>query len=202
MASIYDLKPRFQRLLRPLVGGLVRAGLKANHVTVAAVVLSFAVGVGLVAQVGQVRWLLLLPGVLFVRMAMNAVDGMMARDHNMKTSLGAVLNELGDVLSDAALYAPLALWPGFSAPFILGIVFFATVTEMTGVVGIQIGASRRYDGPMGKSDRAFVFGLIGLLLGLGVPSGRWLSIAQGVLIVLLIQTVWNRAKRALAEVRP
>ena len=53
--------------------------------------------------------LLLLPLVLFLRMALNAIDGMMAREFGQKSRLGAVLNELGDVLSDACLYLPFAL---------------------------------------------------------------------------------------------
>lgn len=30
MASVYDLKPRFQNLLRPLCGALARAGISAH----------------------------------------------------------------------------------------------------------------------------------------------------------------------------
>jgi hypothetical protein len=37
------------------------------------------------------RPLLVLPGFLFVRMALNAIDGMLAREHAMKSRLGAVL---------------------------------------------------------------------------------------------------------------
>ena len=44
MPSIYDLKPRFQSLLRPITRGLAAAGVTANQVTVAAAVLSIAVG--------------------------------------------------------------------------------------------------------------------------------------------------------------
>lgn len=201
MPSVYDLKPKFQALLRPTVNLLARAGVTANQVTIAAVVLSFIAGGVLVVRAGDARTLLILPAVLLVRMAMNAVDGMLAREHNQKSARGAVLNELGDVFSDAALYAPLSLWSGFSPVFVAAIVFLALATEMTGVVAVQIGASRRYDGPLGKSDRAFLFGVLGLLLGLGVPTGRWLTVAQGLAIVLLAQTVWNRAKKALAEVQ-
>jgi hypothetical protein len=42
--SIYDLKPRFQALLRPLVRFLAQSGVTANHVTLAAALLSFLVG--------------------------------------------------------------------------------------------------------------------------------------------------------------
>ena len=198
MASIYDIKPAFQNLLRPLTRGLAAMGVTANQVTLAAALLSGVVG-ACIAIYPREHWpLLVLPGFLFVRMALNAIDGMLAREHNQKSRLGAVLNEIGDVAADTALYLPLALVPGFSLWLIVVITILAIITEMTGVVAIQIGAARRYDGPMGKSDRAFTFGLLALLLGLGVPSGPWLSWVQVALVLLLLLTVCNRVRRALA----
>ncbi len=199
MASIYDIKPAFQNLLRPLTRGLAGAGVTANQVTVAAAVLSAAVG-ACIWFWPTARWpLLLLPGFLFVRMALNAIDGMLAREHNQKSRLGAVLNEIGDVLADTALYLPLAIVPGFSPWLVIVITILAIVSEMTGVVAVQIGATRRYDGPMGKSDRAFVFGLLALLLGLGVRPGDWLLGVQVLVGSLLVVTIIRRARRALAE---
>ena len=200
MPSIYNLKPRFQDLLRPLVRKLAAMSVTANQVTIAAALLSFFAGGLVVAWPQQRQLLLLIPLVLFVRMALNAVDGMLAREHDMKTALGAILNELGDVLADAALYLPLALVSGVSAVLIVMIVLLSVIVEMAGVVAVQIGASRRYDGPMGKSDRAFVFGLLALLLGLDVPTAAWLDTALIVVVLLLFLTLWNRARRALAEV--
>ncbi len=199
MASIYDIKPAFQNLLRPLTRGLAGAGVTANQITVAAAVLSAAVG-ACIWFWPTARWpLLLLPGFLFVRMALNAIDGMLAREHNQKSRLGAVLNEIGDVLADTALYLPLAIVPGFSPWLVIVITILAIVSEMTGVVAVQIGATRRYDGPMGKSDRAFVFGLLALLLGLGVRPGDWLLGVQVLVGSLLVVTIIRRARRALAE---
>ena len=102
MPSIYELTPRFQSLLRPLVRCLAGSGVSANQVTIAALILSFLVG-GLIALNPMARWsLLLMPVVPFVRMALNAMDGMLAREHGLKSALGAILNEIGDVLSDTA----------------------------------------------------------------------------------------------------
>jgi CDP-diacylglycerol---glycerol-3-phosphate 3-phosphatidyltransferase len=199
MASIYDLKPAFQNLLRPLTRALAAAGVTANQVTVAAALLSAAAGACLWFY-PTARWsLLLLPAFLLVRMALNAIDGMLAREHGMKSRLGAVLNEIGDVVADTALYLPLALVPGFSPWLVITITLLAIISEMTGVVAVQIGATRRYDGPMGKSDRAFVFGLLALLLGCGVPAGSWLLYVQVVTGALLVLTIIRRARRALAE---
>ena len=202
MASIYDIKPAFQNLLRPLTRALASAGVTANQVTIAAALLSGGVGACIVFN-PQARWpLLVLPGFLFVRMALNAIDGMLAREHGMKSRLGAVLNEISDVAADTALYLPLALVPGFSLWLVVVITILSIISEMTGVVAVQIGATRRYDGPMGKSDRAFVFGLLALLLGLGVPTGHWLFYVQLLLIVLLGLTIINRARRALLAKLP
>jgi CDP-diacylglycerol---glycerol-3-phosphate 3-phosphatidyltransferase len=198
MASIYDLKPKFQGLLRPVTNALARAGVTANQVTVFAMLLSFATGATIYLS-HSLRALLLLPLVLFLRMALNAIDGMLAREHNQKTPLGAILNELGDVFSDAALYLPLALIPPFDPILIVLIVIFAVISEMTGVLGVPIGASRRYDGPMGKSDRAFVFGALGLLLGLNAPILPAIEPVLWIVLVLLLLTILNRARCALRE---
>jgi CDP-diacylglycerol--glycerol-3-phosphate 3-phosphatidyltransferase len=199
MASVYDLKPAFQRLLRPLCGSLARAGVTANQVTVAAAVLSLAAG-GLVAWRPAARWpLLLIPGVLLVRMALNAIDGMLAREHGQKSALGGILNELGDVVSDAALYLPLALVPGVAPWLVVVLVLLAGLTEMTGVVAVQIGASRRNAGPAGKSDRAVALGALCLALGLGVPTGAWTNVLLALLSAALVLTVVNRSRQALRE---
>ena len=200
MPSIYDLKPRFQNLLRPITSGLARAGVTANQLTLAALLLSFATG-AVISYCRARRSLLLLPLVLFVRMALNAIDGMLAREHNQKTSLGAILNELGDVLSDSALYLPLALVAGFDSRLVVLIVLLAVISEMTGIIGVQIGVSRRYDGPMGKSDRAFVFGALGLLLGLNLPIVPFVPYVLWLVLALLVFTIVNRARGALKELR-
>jgi CDP-diacylglycerol---glycerol-3-phosphate 3-phosphatidyltransferase len=200
MPSIYGLKPRFQDVLRPITRELARVGVTANQVTLAALLLSFATGTFLFCSRAP-RSLLLLPGVLLVRMALNAMDGMLAREYNQKSSLGAVLNELGDVFSDSALYLPLAVVPGFDSRLVVLITLLAAISEMTGVIGVEIGASRRYDGPMGKSDRAFAFGALGLLLGLDLPIVPFVPYVLWLVLALLLSTIINRARGALKESR-
>jgi CDP-diacylglycerol--glycerol-3-phosphate 3-phosphatidyltransferase len=199
MASIYELKPKFQGLLRPVTNALARAGVTANQVTVFAMLLSFVAGAA-IYYFHSLRVLLLLPIVLFLRMALNAIDGMLAREHNLKTPLGAILNELGDVFSDAALYLPLALIAPFDPLLMVLIVIFAVISEMAGVLGVPIGASRRYDGPMGKSDRAFIFGALGLLLGLNLAISPIVRPVLWIVLILLALTILNRARCALREI--
>ncbi|WP_120496833.1 CDP-alcohol phosphatidyltransferase family protein [Kiloniella sp. EL199] len=201
MITIYDLKPRFQNLLRPLCTKLVSAGITANQVTVFAAVLSAAGGAAILFYSTSSVPLLLLPVLLFIRMALNAIDGMMAREFNQKSNLGAILNELTDVIADALLYLPFALIPGINAYLIVALVTLGILVEMIGVVSIQIGASRRYDGPFGKSDRAFAFGFIAVVLALDFAPDFWLNILFSALIALSCYTIFNRARQALREAR-
>jgi CDP-diacylglycerol--glycerol-3-phosphate 3-phosphatidyltransferase len=150
-------------------------------VTIAAALLSLATGALVAAFPDSRGVLLLVPAVLFIRMALNAIDGMLAREYEMKTRLGAVLNELGDVIADAGLYLPLALLPGMPAALIVVAVVLGIVSEMAGVVALQIGSDRRYDGPLGKSDRAFVFGCIAFLIGCGLEPGELETKGTGVI---------------------
>lgn len=213
MVSIYAIKPAFQNLLRPIVKMLARIGVTANQVTVAAMLLSIATGIWILDDhhplpflsaensdsASSPRLLLAIPVVLLLRMALNAIDGMLAREHHMKSNLGAVLNELGDVISDAALYLPLAYVAGFNAVLVVAMVIVGIIAEMAGVIAVQIGVSRRYDGPMGKSDRALVVGLLCGIIGLGYDITHWLDTILGVLIGLGVLTIWNRSRKALQE---
>ncbi len=200
MPTIYDLKPKFQALLRPVCSALAKGGVTANQVTLAAFGLSLTHGAANAATGGAAWVLWSLPVVLFIRMAMNAVDGMLAREFGQKSNLGAILNELTDVLSDAALYLPFAFITGVPPALIVAAVLFGVVAETTGVVGVQIGASRRYDGPFGKSDRAFFFGALALLL-LFFEPGRWSTVLIAFAAALGLATIVNRERMALREIR-
>lgn len=198
--SIYALKPRFQALLRPLVGRLAGLGLTANQVTVAAAL--FSIGLGLLLSFGgeKTGLFLLMPLWMFLRMAFNAVDGMLAREFGQKSSLGAYLNELTDVISDSVLYLPFAFLPHFQPLAVGGVIVLAVISEMTGTVAVMTGASRRYDGPMGKSDRAFVFGILAITIGLGLPPQPWLFWLFPALALMLAITIVNRVRRGLEEI--
>lgn len=196
--TLYSLKPRFQALLRPLTRGLAAWGVTANQVTTAAAMGSCALG-GVLAWADAPRLYLLLPMWLFLRMALNAIDGMLAREFGQKSRLGAYLNELCDVISDAALVAPFATIPPFTSGSIFAVVFLAMLAEYAGVMGPLAGAARRYEGPLGKSDRALVFGALGAWLGLFGALPAWTAWLSPLLAVLLIVTTVNRVRRGLAE---
>ncbi|HSC85554.1 MAG TPA: CDP-alcohol phosphatidyltransferase family protein [Pseudomonas sp.] len=200
MPSIYQLKPRFQNLLRPGVTRLHARGVTANQVTLTAGLVSVLLG-ALLALFSQHAWLFaLIPVWMLLRMALNAVDGMLAREFGQQSRLGAYLNELCDVIADSALYLPFALLAGVSPLLVVLVVLFAVISEYAGVLGPMIGAARRYDGPMGKSDRAFCFGVLGAGVACGLLPSSWINGLLAVILLLLLATLLNRVRQGLAEV--
>ena len=198
--SIYALKPRFQQLLRPAVRALHRRGISANQVTLAAFAVSLLLGLLLCVLADSPRWFWLLPLWFFLRMALNAVDGMLAREFGQQSALGGYLNEITDVAADAALYLPFAFIAPFGGLQIGLLIFLAAMSEFCGVLGQVHGNGRRYDGPMGKSDRAFVFGALALWYALAGSLPGWLDAVMWLLIAALLWTCWRRVANGLKAV--
>ena len=197
--SIYTLKPKFQALLRPIATALARAGVTANQVTLAACFISVALGAFVTWRAPE-RWpFVLIPLWMFLRMAFNAIDGMLAREFGQKSRLGAYLNELTDVVSDTLLYLPFAFVVPNGAWPVAIVIVLAVISEYAGALGLMVNASRRYDGPMGKSDRAFVFGALGLWVGLTTALPHFSTWLVWVVAILLVFTIGNRVRRGLAE---
>ena len=185
MISMYKIKPKFQQLIKPLLDKLYKVGVTANQLTVSAIILSLGIGVSLWYAEEWHFGYLVVPIGLLLRMVLNALDGMMARNYNMQSRKGEVLNELGDVVSDMFIYIPLIKLNGVYPELIALFVGLAVVNEFSGVMGKVIGTERRYDGPMGKSDRAFAVGALCLTYYF-VPIEPWIVNGLIALCSLLI----------------
>lgn len=197
MPTLYQLKPAFQNQLRPLADGLAARKVTPNQLTLTALILSLLGGVGLVVWQSH-RWIWSLFCVICpFRMALNALDGMLAREHDLATPLGSILNELGDVIADAALYLPFCFLPQVYSPLVVLAVILSVISEMAGILGAVTIGQRRYDGPAGKSDRALFFSLVALLHVASISLGHWLNAVLVVFLGLLIWTIGNRVYHSL-----
>lgn len=196
MISVYQFKSKFQDFLRPYADQLVEKEVTANQVTLAAAGMSMFYA-ALLCFNASFFWVLL-PVILFIRMAMNAIDGMIAREHNMKSKKGMALNELCDIVSDVALLIPFALFSPYAAWIVGFFMLFATLSEFCGILAYMMSGERRYDGPMGKSDRALAMGVIGFFIGVGVIGQGWIFWLFLVLCVMAMWTCYNRIDTALS----
>lgn len=201
LISIYEIKPKFQQLLMPIVDWMRKIGMTPNQVTILALVLSIVTGI-ILSIFHENKWIyILMPIVMFVRMALNAIDGVMAKRYQMKSHLGLLLNELGDVISDLFLFIPFVF---IAEDYGIGIMLFISlsiISEMAGVTVRVIGSSRRYDGPMGKSDRAFIVGFISFLIFVHLNIIPYLHFVFYVCSILMLINIYNRITNGLKEVK-
>ena len=197
MISVYKLKPKFQQLLRPLLVWLHQKKVTANLITVVAIVFSFCIGV-LFWEASVVPFFFLaLPIGLLIRMILNALDGMMAREFGQTSPLGEVLNELGDVVSDVFIFFPLLKYHPESLYLIVVFIVLSVLNEFAGIMGKVLGGQRRYDGPMGKSDRALLVGIYGLISYFGVGITAYSQVIFSIIIALLLLSTFIRLKKGL-----
>jgi len=136
--------------------------------------------------------LLILPLVLFVRMALNALDGMVAQVTNNTTPIGMVLNEVGDVISDLALFSAFLVILQIPSSLWWGLIILSLLTEFVSLAVYQAKNIRSHSGPFGKSDRAVFLGVLAIILVV-TPNYPELIIAYTLSGILLASiTIFNR----------
>ena len=160
MISIYKIKPKFQQLLMPLLKLLRRLGISPNSITIFSILLSFGIAYFFWNMSDNSLYFLIVAFGLLLRMMLNALDGMMARIYNLQSKLGEILNEVGDIISDIAIYLPLILFEFLEIEIAIIFILLSIINEFCGLIAKVISGERRYDGPMGKSDRSFLIGVI------------------------------------------
>lgn len=194
MAGIYVLKPAFQRSLSGVERWLVARRVHPDWLTGLALVLSVGGGLALYAAPERPWLLALVPVVAVVRTALNALDGLVARDTDLARPWGEVLNELSDRLADVALIGGLAL--AAPASLLLGTAALVAMllSSYLAILSKAAGGRRQYMGPMGKADRM-------ALLAVGAPLGLVLPLDQvynGLLAIVLVGCLVTLVRRLQA----
>ncbi|MGY8932286.1 MAG: CDP-alcohol phosphatidyltransferase family protein [Flavobacteriales bacterium] len=197
MISVYKIKPKFQKLLLPLLLLLRKIGVTPNHITVFSIIFSFFLGFLLLnASENNFLYLLVALGLL-LRMALNALDGMMAKNYNLQSKSGEVLNEIGDIFSDVAIYFPLLYFESLRFEYVVIFIILSIINEFCGVLAKIISGERRYDGPMGKSDRALFIGLLCIFLFFTIEVYHFLNYVLILTIVLIMISSYLRLINAI-----
>lgn len=141
----------------------------------------------------------ILPIALLLRMALNALDGMMARTYHMQSKSGEVLNELGDVVSDMFMFAPVGELFHVDSRLFVSFLLLSAVNEFAGILGKAVSGERRYEGPMGKSDRALVIGLVALISFFSPILLPFTNYIFAVILLLLFISTATRIRKTLSK---
>jgi CDP-diacylglycerol--glycerol-3-phosphate 3-phosphatidyltransferase len=192
------LKPRLKRLLYPVAALLARTGVTANRVTLASLAGSIAVGSVLCSFPDRPALFGILPAWVLVRTACASLDGTLAVEFGLKSRLGGVLNETGDILSEIALFLPLMFISSCTVAEGSIVIALVVLGELAGLAALAFGDQRRVEGPLGKADRSIVLSMGGAAVFLGIlPDPIWpasLALCVGAAI-----TGWNRLCMAVKQ---
>lgn len=194
--SLSLLKPWLRRALLPTAGALVRQGVTANQITVLSIVVSVALGACLAIAPERPVVHALVPLWLTGRTILASLDGTLAVCFGQKSRIGGCLNEAGDIASDIALYAPLALVNPFTASQVALVLSLAVAGELAGLCGNWLGAGRRCEGPFGKADRTLAFGAVNAWIAAKGMLPAQSDVLMPVFAVLAAMTLVNRLRFA------
>jgi CDP-diacylglycerol--glycerol-3-phosphate 3-phosphatidyltransferase len=201
-------RPVVAKVIAPLVGGLARAGVTPDMVTIVGT-LGAVAGSVLLFGTGHLFW-----GTVVVTFSvlLDLLDGALARARGGGTVFGAVLDSAGDRVADAAIFGSLIWWYSGAGDNRL-LVLLALLCLVLGVLTSYVKA--RAEGVGLSCDVGIVERLERLLLvlfgtglaGLGVPYalhvGLWVLLAgSAVTVVQRIVAVRRSAAGAPLPVPP
>ena len=197
--GIYAVKPWFRGRLSGATDALVRRRVTPDQVTAAGLVASVLGGLAVWAGDGAPGVWLAVPVLAFVRIAANALDGLVAQRANLARAAGELFNETADRLADAAFLLPLATVTGVAGWLPFAAVAAAELASFVGITARAAGGSRRYDGPMGKPDRMAVVGVAAVVAAfVERPDLAWTA-ALAVIGAGALVTAANRYRKAHRE---
>ena len=175
--SIYKLKTKFQNLLMPICEKLVKLKITPNQITVTTVLLNIFFA-GIIYKFSNYNFLYLTVPIF-----------------NQKTKIGVFYNEAGDVISDTVFFYIFLRVIGINEVYNLLFIFLSALSEYIGVVAVMVDNKRHYEGPMGKSDRAFLISLLAIIYFF--VGNQYFDYILILSIILLIFTIYNRVKSSL-----
>ena len=197
MISVYKIKPKFQQLLMPLLKLLRRYRVSPNLITIFSIILSFIISYFFWNALSNSLYFLIVAFGLLLRMMLNALDGMMARIYNLESEIGEILNEVGDIISDVAIYFPLIMFEVLEIEIAVIFILLSIINEFCGLMAKVMNGERRYDGPMGKSDRAFLIGILCIVYYFTSKLDPYMNYIIGFSSLLMILSSYTRLTKSI-----
>ncbi len=172
--NIYSIKPYFQKLLSPLFKLLILLRVHPNYINFFALFISIIAGISFL-YTDQYNFLfIIIPFLLLLRIAFNALDGMVARKLNLSSKVGELYNELSDRLSDMVIFICLAFANYVNLTLMLILTCIILLNSYLGILGKASGGSRQFIGIMGKADRMLYLGIITIISFFKLNEIYWL----------------------------
>jgi CDP-diacylglycerol--glycerol-3-phosphate 3-phosphatidyltransferase len=208
--GLYNLKHGVRRLIRGVLP--VFANVEPNAISWSLLPVGAATAAVYWLGAQGRPWLYLAGAALiFLRMFLGTLDGLVAVHYGKGTPRGEIVNRLAPELCDVMLVTALALArPEWLLPGV-GALAMAWLTTFSGLVGATAGAPTQSVGPVGQTDRLAALQLSSFAafaaetFGYGVDFlwvFLWWTIAGGILTVVLRLHRTLRATGTVAAAQP
>ncbi len=192
--GIYSIKPKFQIFLDPVKKIFVRWKVHPTYINLLALIISITGGLALYFSFAFPLLLIYIPFMAFVRTALNALDGLVARDLKViNKKFGEVLNEIIDRLSDLAIFLGIAFASYVNVYLAFTSIILILLNSYLAILSKAAGGKRRYEGIMGKADRMFWLSVAVILIYI-TKDFEIINYFLVFLIITLIITFFQRFK--------
>jgi phosphatidylglycerophosphate synthase len=142
-------------------------------------------------------WVIAAASLVILRLACNALDGMVATDTNTARPLGQVYNEFADRIGDVAVLIAVTVradlvWLGLAA------IVLTLLSSHMGTLAASAGGTRQYIGVMGKADRMILLALAAVV-ALFLDQSQVFSVYLTVVAVGCLLTLFQRTRAVRRE---
>ncbi|SFC36195.1 archaetidylinositol phosphate synthase [Halobiforma haloterrestris] len=161
--TLDQLRPYISPFLDPFVAGFDRVGLTPNGVSVLAFGTAILAGAAfLLGGRADPIWYVAGAVLVFLNGWLDIIDGALAREQDVASAAGDLLDHVLDRYADIVVIGGLAAG---IADYFLGFLAVTGVV-MTSYLGTQaqaVGLERVYGGAVGRADRLAIIGFVGFL---------------------------------------
>jgi len=198
--GIYSTKSKWQQALRPVVGFCAQHHIHPDLFTYGALLLSFVAALAFLLARAHHAWLWLVLPCVLVRLLLNLMDGLVARQLGLASAWGEAKNEFGDRLADAAIFLGLAFGGYADARLAALALALILCVSYLGILGKALGGPRVYGGIFGKGDRMISLALFTFypLFSGNLASYNWYlafaAVAAAVTALQRLRMVYKHAK--------
>lgn len=197
--GIYAIKPWWQRRLTSIEDTLVIHHIHPDLITLAGVGCAALIGIALFFSAYIHLLILAVAPLAVARLAVNALDGLVARRTGMARPWGEVFNECCDRLADILVFVGLAFNPLVNATLVWGTLVCILFNSYLGTVSKAAGGKRQFGGLLAKADRMIYMGLFSYVVFFyGGIAWNWLLLA---FIPATLFTIVQRASWAYRDLK-
>jgi len=205
------------KVFQRMAGGLARAGVSANGISVFGMVVAIVGGALLVGtSLVEGVWVRVFFGVaavcIQVRLIANMLDGMVAIASGKASALGELFNEIPDRISDTAVLVGAGYAAGGCPTLGWAAACVALFVTYVRAVGKGVGVMGLFHGPMAKSHRMFLLTVACFYVALAPAAWQpmWkvheavvgvMAVALAVVVVGGVATALRRLVRMVAALR-